>query len=117
MRYTKTTKITSASEQTILTVPEGFVARVEYVFICNNSNDDVNVDLYIHEQHPTPSGCKVYLMNETELKTKEHSEFANVDFIIEYGDTVKIDLADAREVVVAITLELSEAPFVFHNFK
>ena len=68
MRYTKTTKITSSSEQTILTVPEGFVARVEYVFICNNSSDDVDVDLYIHEQYPASDQCKVYLMNKTELK-------------------------------------------------
>tara|TARA_R100000406_G_scaffold90844_2_gene78055 strand:- start:633 stop:995 length:363 start_codon:yes stop_codon:yes gene_type:complete len=117
MLYTKAVTITTTNLTEVFTVPSGFMAHLNYIFLENHSLNDVDMDLYIREHHNDGTHTDVYLMDSTELKTAEPKEFYNGTFVMHGGDFLKAQLDNAEDnIVVVATFDLFEEPAVLNNF-
>ena len=112
MKYTKGVELNDTTLTTVLTVPSGHVAHVEYIFLENHSANDVDMDLLIEE-----GGTEIYLMDATELKSAEPTEFFRGVFVVQSGKKIKAQLSTAEDYVsIAVTFELLPAPNTIHSF-
>ena len=112
MKYTKGIELDDTTQATVFTVPSGHVAHVEYIFLENHSLNDVDMDLLIEE-----GDTEIFLMDATELKSAEPTEFFRGIFVLQSGKKMKAQLATAEDYVsIAVTFELLPAPNTLHSF-
>ena len=112
MKYTKGIELNNTTQTTVFTVPSGHVAHVEYIFLENHSANDVDMDLLIEE-----GDTEIFLMDATELKSAEPTEFFRGVFVLQAGKKMKAQLETAEDYVsIAVTFELLPAPNTLHSF-
>ena len=117
MLYTRHKTLTDNTEQSILTIPNGFVAHVKYIFVANHGGSTNQVDLF-WEIGGTP---EVYIMDGTSIGSGGREILGDsgsgVIFVLHESETVKAQASSATgSVEVVLTLELLPRPPVFVNF-
>jgi len=117
MLYTRHKTLTDNTEQTILTIPNGFVAHIKYVFVANHGGSTNQIDLF-WEIGGTP---QVYIMDSTSIGSGGREILGDsgsgVIFVLHESETVKAQASSATgSVEVVLTLELLPRPPVFVNF-
>jgi hypothetical protein len=115
MLYTRHKTLTDNTEQSILTIPNGFVAHIKYVFVANHGGSTNQVDLF-WEIGGTP---QVYIMDGTSIGSGEilGDSGSGVIFVLHESETVKAQASSATgSVEVVLTLDLLPRPPVFVNF-
>jgi hypothetical protein len=114
MLYTKNKNLTDTSTQTIVTIPNGYVAHWNMVFISNLHNATNSITLFVDKPSPTPD---VYIYNGTNISSKEHLMIdGNATFVLQPGDIIKASTSGSGNVEVVVTFDLIEASPVFNNF-
>ena len=114
MLYTKNKNLTDTSTQTIVTIPNGYVAHWNMAFIANLHNSTNDITLFVDKPNPTPD---VYIYNGTNISSKENLLLdGNAVFVLQSGDIIKASSGSAGNVEVVVTFDLLEAPVVFNNF-
>jgi hypothetical protein len=114
MLYTKNKNLTDTSTQTIVTIPNGYVAHWNMAFVANLDNSTNSVTLFVDKPSPTPD---VYIYNGTNISSKENLLIdGNAVFVLQPGDIIKASSGSAGNVEVVVTFDLLEAPAVFNNF-
>ena len=117
MLYTRHKTLTNNTEQSILTIPNGFVAHIKYVFVANHGGSTNQVDLF-WEIGGTP---QVYIMDSTSIGSGGREILGDsgsgVIFVLHESETVKAQASSATgSIEVVLTLELLPRPPVFVNF-
>jgi hypothetical protein len=117
MLYTRHKTLTDNTEQEILTIPNGFVAHVKYVFIANHGGSTNQIDLF-WETNGVPD---VYLFDGTSIGagSKEilGESGSGVIFVLSEGETVKAQASSGSgSMEVVLTIDLLSQPPVFVNF-
>ena len=117
MLYTRHKTLTDNTEQTILTIPNGFVAHIKYVFVANHGGSTNQIDLF-WEIGGTP---QVYIMDSTSIGSGGREILGDsgsgVIFVLHESETVKAQASSATgSVEVVLTLDLLPRPPVFVNF-
>ena len=114
MLYTKNKNLTDTSTQTIVTIPNGYVAHWNMVFISNLHNATNSITLFVEKPNPTPD---VYIYNGTNISSKENLLLdGNAVFVLQPGDVIKAAAGSSGNMEVVVTFDLLEAPAVFNNF-
>jgi hypothetical protein len=114
MLYTKNKNLTDTSTQTIVTIPNGYVAHWNMAFVANLHNATNSITLFVDKPSPTPD---VYIYNGTNISSKENLLIdGNAVFVLQPGDIIKASSGSAGNVEVVVTFDLLEAPAVFNNF-
>jgi hypothetical protein len=114
MLYTKNKNLTDTSTQTIVTIPNGYVAHWNMAFIANLHNSTNSITLFVDKPSPTPD---VYIYNGTNISSKENLLIdGNATFVLQPGDIIKASTSGLGNVEVVVTFDLLEAPVVFNNF-
>jgi len=118
MYYTKHATLTDNTLTTILTIPNGYVVYINYVYVANHGGSTNSVDLkwtnssdvdqmYLLDGTSIGSGNKEILGGQSEAPI----------FVLHNGDIVKAQASQATgNVEVAITFKLVEQPQAFNNF-
>ena len=113
MLYTKNVNLTDTSTQTIVTIPDGFVAHWNMAFISNLDNATNDITLFV-DKTPDPD---VYILNGTNVSSKEYLLIdGNAVFVLQPGDVIKASSGSAGNMEVVVTFELLYTPFNLNNF-
>jgi hypothetical protein len=113
MLYTKNVNLTDTSTQTVVTIPNGYVAHWNMAFISNLDNSTSDVTLFV-DKTPDPD---IYILNGTNVQSKEYLLIdGNAVFVLQPGDVIKASTDSAGNVEVVVTFDLIEAPATFVNF-
>jgi hypothetical protein len=114
MLYTKNVNLTDTSTQTIVTVPNGYVAHWNLLFVANLHNATNNITVFVDKPSPTPD---VYIYNGTNVQSKENLIINNnAVFVLQPGDIIKASTGGIGNMEVVVTFDLLEAPSTFVNF-
>jgi hypothetical protein len=118
MYYTKHVTLTDNSLSTVLTIPNGYVAHIVYVFVANHGGSTNSIDLkwtnssnvdqmYLFDGTSINAGSKEILGGQSEAPI----------FVLHNGDIVKAQASQASgNVEVALTFKLVEQSQAFSNF-
>ena len=113
MLYTKNVNLTDTSTQTIVTIPSGYVAHWNMVFVSNLHNSTNNITLFV-DKTPDPD---IYILNGTNVQSKEYLLIdGNAVFVLQPGDVIKASSGNAGNIEVVVTFDLLESPATFVNF-
>jgi hypothetical protein len=113
MLYTKNINLTDTSTQTIVTIPNGFVAHWNMAFVSNLHNATNDITLFV-DKTPDPD---VYILNGTNVSSKEYLLIdGNAVFVLQPGDVIKASTGGSGNMEVVVTFDLLEAPATFVNF-
>ncbi len=117
MLYTRHKTLTDNTEQSILTIPNGFVAHVKYIYVANHGGSTNQVDLF-WEIGGTP---QVYIFDGTSINSGNKEIIGDsgsgVVFVLHESETVKAQASSATSnIEVVLTIDLLDQPPVFVNF-
>ena len=117
MLYTRHKTLIDSTEQSILTIPNGHVAHVKYVFVANHGGSTNQIDLF-WETGGVPD---VYIMDGTSIGSGNREILGDsgsgVIFVLSEGETVKAQASSASgSMEVVLTIDLLPQPPVFVNF-
>ena len=114
MLYTKNKNLTDTSTQTIVTIPNGYVAHWNMAFVANLHNSTNSVTLFVDKPSPI---ADIYIYNGTNISSKENILLdGSAVFVLQPRDIIKASSGSAGNVEVVVTFDLLEAPAVFNNF-
>lgn len=114
MLYTKNVNLTDTSTQTIVTIPSGFVAHWNMLFVANLHNSTNDITVFVDKPSPT---ADVYIYNGTNISSKDNLLLdGNAVFVLQAGDIIKASSGSSGNVEVVVTFDLLDQPPVFVNF-
>jgi hypothetical protein len=94
MLYTKNVNLTDTSTQTLVTIPNGFVAHWNMAFVSNLHNATNDITLFV-DKTPDPD---VYIFNGTNVQSKEYLLLdGNAVFVLQPGDVIKAAAGELRK--------------------
>ena len=120
MYYTKHVTLTDNSLTTVLTIPNGYVAHIVYVFVANHGGSTNSVDLKWTDDADTPTDL-MYILDGTSINAGSKEILGGQSeapiFVLHYGEVVKAKASQATgNVEVSLTFKLVEQPQAFNNF-
>ena len=117
MLYTRHKTLTDNTEQSILTIPNGFVAHVKYVYVANHGGSTNPVDLFWE----TGGVTDVYIFDGTSIGSGNREILGDsgsgVIFVLSENETVKAQASSGTSSIeIVMTIDLLDQPPVFVNF-
>lgn len=112
MLYTKNANVTTTDVSTIVTIPNGFVAHWNMLFVSNLGGSTNGAGLYVDKADST----RVDILGGGNVSSKEYILLSDAVFVLQPGDAVKAFTTSAGDMEFVITFDLLEAPAVFNNF-
>lgn len=113
MLYTRHKTLTTTTATDILTVPSGYVAHWNMLFITNNGGSTNSVSVWFEN-----SGVvQVYIFKTKQVSSKDYLLLdGNATFVLHQGDKIRAQLGSAGDIAIACTVDLLDAPVSFVNF-
>jgi len=115
MLYTKHTRLTTTDLTTLFTIPNGFHAIVNYVFIANHGGSTNSIDLY-WDVSGTP---QAYIFDGANVAGGGQVTLSNGGgpmFVLHQGEAVKCQATSTGSLEVVVTFDLLPAPASLVNF-
>ena len=115
MLYTKHATLTDTTLTTLFTVPSGFHAIVNYVFVANHDGSTNSIDLY-WDLSATP---QVYIFDGTNVAGGGKETLGNGGgplFVLHENEAVKCQATSAGNLEVVVTFDLVEQAPALVNF-
>ena len=112
MLYTKNANVTTTAVSTIVTIPNGFVAHWNMLFVSNIGGSTNGAGLYVDKHDST----RVDILGGGNVSSKDYILLSDAMFVLQPGDAVKAFTTSAGDMEFVITFDLLEAPAVFNNF-
>ncbi len=112
MLYTKNANVTTTDVETIVTVPNGFVAHWNMLFVSNIGGSTNGAGLYVDKHDST----RIDILGGGNVSAKDYILLTDAVFVLQPGDAVKPFTTSAGDMEFVITFDLLEAPAVFNNF-
>ena len=120
MYYTKHATLTDDSLTTVLTIPNGYVAHIVYVFVANHGGSTNSIDLKWTNDADPPVD-QMYILDGTSIGSGSREILGGQSeapiFVLHYGEVVRAKASQATgNVEVSLTFKLVEKPQSFNNF-
>ena len=112
MLYTKNANATSTTEQTIVTIPNGYVAHWNMLYVVNIGGSTNGANLKVNKADSTT----LDILGGGNISSKEYVLLTDGVFVLQAGDAVVCSLTAAGDMEFVITFDLLEAPATFVNF-
>jgi hypothetical protein len=118
MYYTKHVTLTDNFITNVLTIPNGYVIYINYIYVANHGGSTNSVDLY----WTNSAGVEqMYMLDNTSINSGSKEILGGQSeapiFVLHNGDIVKAKGSQATgNVEVALTFKLVEQPQAFSNF-
>jgi len=115
MLYTKHTTLTDATETTLFTVPNGFHAVINYVFVANHHGSTNDITLY----WDLSGTSQVYIFDGSNVAGGGKETLSNGGgplFVLHQGEAVKCQAGGVGNLEVSVTFDLLDMPPALVNF-
>lgn len=112
MLYTKNVNVTTTAVSTIVTIPNGFVAHWNMLYISNLGNQNNNATVYVDKS----DGTTLNLIDGYTISNKNFLLFSDAVLVLQPEDVIMCSTTSAGDMEFVITFDLLEAPAVFNNF-
>ena len=112
MLYTKNANVTTTDVSTLVTVPNGYVAHWNMLFISNIGGSTNGVSVYVDKADAT----RIDVLGGGNVSSKDYILLTDAVFVLQPGDQVKAFTTSAGDVEFVMTFDLLEAPSIFVNF-
>jgi hypothetical protein len=115
MLYTKHTTLTDATETTLFTVPNGFHAVINYVFVANHHGSTNDITLY----WDLSGTSQVYIFDGSNVAGGGKETLSNGGgplFVLHQGEEVKCQAGGVGNLEVSVTFDLLDMPPALVNF-
>ena len=112
MLYTKNANVTTTDVTSIVTIPNGYVAHWNMLFITNLGGSTDTATIYVDKA----DGTDLYILNGTSISGKDFLLLSEAVVVLHPADVIKCSTGTAGNIEVVLTFDLMEAPAVFTNF-
>lgn len=112
MLYTKNVNATTTSDTTIVTIPDGFVAHWNMLYVVNIGGSTNGANLKVEKADSTT----IDILGGGNVSSKEYILLSDGIFVLQPGDSVVCSLTAAGDMEFVITFDLLPAPATFVNF-
>ena len=113
MLYTRNTNVTTTAESTMVTIPSGYVAHWNMLFIVNLGGSTNGAGIYVSKH----DGSRIDILGGGNVSSKEYILLdGSAVFVLQAGDSVKAYTTSAGDMEFVITFDLLEQPATFINF-
>lgn len=99
----------------LFTVPNGYVAEVDMLFVTNNGTGNANASVYWQHEHD--ANHKIYILKEATVSAKAFLQFSNGSVIFKSGDSMQVLTEAGSTFAVIVTFDLRQQPplYTFPN--
>lgn len=113
MLYTKNANVTTTDESTIVTIPNGYVAHWNMLFVVNLGGSTNGVGLYVDKADST----RIDILGGGNVSSKDYLLLDGAAvFVLQAGDAIKAYTTSAGDVEFVVTFDLLEQAPTFVNF-
>ena len=113
MLYTRNTNVTTTDVATMVTVPSGYVAHWNMLFVSNLDGSTNGAGIYVDKT----DGTRVDILGGGNVSAKDFLLIdGNAVFVLQAGDAIKAYTTSAGDVEFVVTFDLLEQPAIFVNF-
>jgi hypothetical protein len=104
MKHSVGISLPAGTATTVFTVPNGYVAEVDMLFISNHSGNNKVVSAYWQHAHdPTH---QIYIIDGYPLATKGFVQFSDGTVIFQQGDSLVVTPEASSDMSVIVTFDL-----------
>lgn len=112
MLYTKNANVTTTAESTIVTIPSGYVAHWNMLFVSNLGGSTNGAGIYVAKA----DSSRIDILGGGNVSSKEYILIADGVFVLQAGDAIKAYTTAAGDMEFVVTFDLLEQAPVFVNF-
>jgi len=113
MLYTKNTNVTTTAVATMVTIPSGYVAHWNMLFVSNLGGSTNGAGIYVDKA----DGTRVDILGGGNVSSKDFLLIdGNAVFVLQAGDAIKAYTTAAGDMEFVVTFDLLEQPATFVNF-
>jgi hypothetical protein len=114
MKHSIGITLPAATTTTVFTVPNGYVAEVDMLFISNHSGNNKTVSAYW--QHAHDPSHQIYIIDGYPLAAKGFVQFSDGSVVFQQGDSLKVAPETGSDMSVIVTFDLrKEAQILTFN--
>jgi len=112
MLYTKNANVTTTAESTLVTIPTGYVAHWNMLFVSNLGGSTNGAGIYVAKADST----RIDILGGGNVSSKEYILITDGVFVLQAGDAIKAYTTAAGDVEFVVTFDLLEQAPTFVNF-
>jgi hypothetical protein len=112
MLYTKNVNVTTTDESTIVTVPSGYVAHWNMLFVSNLGGSTNGAGIYVAKA----DASRIDILGGGNVSSKEYILLSDAVFVLQAGDAIKAYTTAAGDMEFVVTFDLLEQAPTFVNF-
>ena len=112
MLYTKNANVTTTAESTIVTIPSGYVAHWNMLFVSNLGGSTNGAGIYVAKA----DASRIDILGGGNVSSKEYILITDGVFVLQAGDSIKAYTTAAGDMEFVVTFDLLEQAPVFVNF-
>ena len=112
MLYTKNANVTTTAESTIVTIPSGYVAHWNMLFVVNLGGSTNGAGIYVAKADST----RIDILGRGNVSSKEYILLTDGIFVLQAGDAIKAYTTAAGDMEFVVTFDLLEQAPTFVNF-
>lgn len=112
MLYTKNANVTTTAESTIVTIPNGYVAHWNMLFVSNLGGSTNGAGIYVSKA----DSSRIDILGGGNVSSKEYVLITDGVFVLQAGDAIKAYTTAAGDVEFVVTFDLLEQAPTFVNF-
>ena len=120
MLYTKNANVTTTAESTLVTVPSGYVAHWNMLFVVNLGGSTDGASVYVDKwdavNEDYTSIPDIYILGGGNISSKEYVLLSDGVFVLQEKDKVVVSTTSAGNMEFVITFDLLEQAPTFVNF-
>lgn len=94
-----------ATPTTIFTVPQGYVAEVDMLFVSNHTSSNKTITVFWEDVDPAPA-TEIDILFQKSLNAKEFLQFSDGSIVLQAGDSIKATSETASDYTVIVTFDL-----------
>lgn len=101
--------LTAGSETTVYTVPQGYRAKWNLMYVMNGTGSTKSITV---KWHDSSANTDIYVMNATSVASKEFVKMDGGAYVVmEEGDTVKMTPESGSTFSTICTFEIERIPY------
>ena len=112
MLYTKNANVTTTAESTIVTIPNGYVAHWNMLFVSNLGGSTNGAGIYVAKA----DSSRIDILGGGNVSSKEYILITDGVFVLQAGDAIKAYTTAAGDMEFVVTFDLLEQAPTFVNF-
>jgi len=112
MLYTKNANVTTTAESTIVTIPTGYVAHWNMLFVVNLGGSTNGAGIYVSKA----DSSRIDILGGGNVSSKEYILLTDGIFVLQAGDAIKAYTTAAGDMEFVVTFDLLEQAPTFVNF-